>query len=156
MHRRVSLLQAFLEGALYGVEQETQSVRERFGHYLSEHASAEDVSSIAQWDESVFLHFTQTNLGTQMAEVKKGMELLPVVTLYIPVVFDESGLKDVVGYLRERIHPQLLATLHIDPASVGGCQFVHNDRLHDLSLRARMERSPGIVTELLDSYVSNT
>ena len=154
-HRRLGLLQECLEEVLYHDDAHADiNSRITLGvAHAQKVGTSEDAQALEEWGVAVWSLFQIRNVVAVITKIKEEGELLPVLTLYIPVAFDTQGTKLVSVWCRENINPQILLELVVDSKVTGGCAFVLNDTYHDFSLRHAVEQNKGIVTQLLSSYV---
>jgi hypothetical protein len=154
MHRRIGLLQQCLEEVLYHTESEgfLISLKARCDAYITAQSIPSDSVAFASLTEADWNTFTLATLVPSVALLMKDVELLPVMTLYIPVAFTDTELEPLAHFVRETI-PHAMFDIHIDPQVIGGCAFVYNDTYHQYSLKGYMHEHKGLVTSLLQSYV---
>jgi hypothetical protein len=151
MRRRLGLLQESVELALFN-DQTTDSVA-AIKAAIAKRGTDDDVLAVTAWGDEAFSVFTSSNIRKYISALQKAVEVLPVMTLYIPVAFPETELADMATWCREQFAPQLLFNVRIDPKVAGGCAFVWNDTYHDFSFAAQSKKYPGVITEQLNTYV---
>jgi F0F1-type ATP synthase delta subunit len=154
LYHRLGIFETFLEEELFSQEASNAKLsrKEVFRATKKESVSGEDMEALSELDDSVWNFFSREKLAAQMAALKKEIESLPHVELYVPVTLDAKALASIGAWVRAQVHPQALLSLHIDPETVGGCSFVHNDLLHTISLKSKLQASRGLITSLLASY----
>jgi hypothetical protein len=102
--------------------------------------------------DEVWNFFTRENITGALSELKKEIDLLPKLDVYVPIVFDEEAKAHVGTWVRSNVDVRIMLRIHVDPHTVGGCQFAYHDTIHTDTLRTRMEAQRGVVTSLLASY----
>lgn len=152
LHRQLGLLQECLEEVLYHTSEHANTLQAGVVHARSI-GSSTDAEVIEQWGESVWSMFTQHNLADQISALKKEIDMLPTLILYVPVAFDAPATKVVGVWCRENVDAHVMIELLVNPEATGGCAFVYKDTYHDYSLHTAMKSNQGIVKELLTSYV---
>ncbi len=154
LYHRLGIFETFLEEELFSHETNTTELsrKEVFRATKKEELSDADYKVLLGWDDTVWNFFSRDKLGAQMSALKKEIDTLPVVPLYVPVALDASSLSSIGVFIRGVVHPQALLLVHIDPETVGGCSFVHNDLLHTISLKSKLQASRGLITTLVASY----
>jgi len=150
MRRRLGLLQEGAEVALFN-NQTTDTVA-AMKSAITDRGSERDVVVMMDWEDAVFAQFTAGNIRERTTALQQAVDALPVMTLYIPVLFPESELAAMAAWCREACAPQLLFDVRVDPQVAGGCAFVWNDNYHDFSFRAQSKNHPGVITKQLQTY----
>jgi hypothetical protein len=151
MRRRLGLLQESVELALFNDQTTDELAAIKLA--IAERGQEQDMAAVIAWGDTVFSAFTTSNIREQITQIQKSVDVLPVMTLYVPVIFPESELAAMANWCREECATQLLFDVQIDPQVAGGCAFVWNDTYHDFSFRAQSKKKPGVITEHLNSYV---
>jgi len=150
MRRRLGLLQEGAEVALFN-NQTTDTVA-AIKAAISERGNERDVAIMMEWTDDMFSQFTASNIRERIIALQQAVDALPVMTLYIPVVFPTTDLAAMATWCRDECAPQLLFDVRIDPKMAGGCAFVWNDTYHDFSFRAQSKNHPGVITKQLQTY----
>ncbi len=155
MHRRLRVMQEVLESMLYEEQQPQLRMLEpakRRAQLLKEKASPHDTEVLMNLEEVLWQGFTPATLTTKMNIILKESELLPMMTLYVPVTFTDKQLAPISEWVRGNVANSILFDVHVDPKVVGGCAFVYKDRHFDWSLRRYLRSKRGMVTSLLNAY----
>jgi hypothetical protein len=151
MRRRLGLLQESVEFALF--DNKTTDTAAAIKATIAKRGTDEDVVAVTAWGDGVFAVFTSSNIRKYILALQEAVDMLPVMTMYIPVAFPETELADMAIWCREQCAPQLLFDVRIDPQVAGGCAFVWNDTYHDFSFLAQSKKYPRLITEQLNTYV---
>lgn len=154
MHRRVAALQACLELVHFDAPQQIRVLppSERWQRTVRTEVDAADRGVLERIPESLLAHFTPTTVVEQIKSLKDEVATLPLMTLYVPVVFTDAQLSRIATWCRTEVTPGLLFVLKVDPQVVGGCAFVYKDVHFDWSLRRHLRAQRGMVTSLLNAY----
>lgn len=152
LHRRLGLLQECFEEVFYHIKIEEGSIADAVVAHSETVGSQEDIAFLRALPNDVWKEFAAGNFIDVIASLKKESEILPTLTLYVPVLFDESALAGVALWCKEEVHKGILLELIVKPSTVGGCAFVYNDTYHDVSLSHMMANNKGAVKALLSSY----
>jgi hypothetical protein len=150
LHRRLGLFQECLEEVLY--HKDTESVMKSGIAYAKKVGSEEDAKALSEWGRGIWELFQAHNLAEHISVLKYDGEMLPTLTLYVPVAFDNEAVSIIGSWCRKNINTLILLEIIIDPEVTGGCSFVFNDSYHDFSLHNAMKNNKGIVNTLLTSY----
>lgn len=152
VYRRLGLFESFFESELYLETTSTLSLRDRFSAVTHGEAEANDVLVCTRLPDSVWSFFTRENITGALTELKKEIDMLPLLDIYAPVTFDEASKVHVGTWVRANVDARIMLRLHVEPTTVGGCQFAYHNTLHSDTLHTRMEKNKGMVTRILSSY----
>lgn len=152
MHRRLGLLRECVEVALF--HESEIPFNEVVITKLQQRGSTGDVAAVTAWADAVFSAFTASTSATKMTALQAAIDELPVLALYIPVVFPDEELALIGQWCRIQCDPSVLLDIHIDPGVVGGCAFVWNDTYHDFSFRRKLAAHPNLITTELSTYAT--
>ncbi len=75
----------------------------------------------------------------------------PVVHLTFASAVDKNSLQEVVGWLRQSVHPQVVVSVGLQPDLIGGVYIRTPNKVHDLSVRAQLAGHRGLITEKLEA-----
>ena len=151
-HHRLGVLRHVLEVVFFAGASDA-STEERYQAALSE-LSAADRQALEALGTDWLADITQDTLHATLSDLRTWLEEIPTMTLYVPVVFAEEQVVELGQWCRAEIADPLLLELVVEPATVGGCAFIHNHTYHDLSLRARLAEAPDTVPSILATYES--
>lgn len=73
----------------------------------------------------------------------------PVVHMTFAVEADEESLQQLVQWLRESVHPQVVVTVGLQPGLVAGVYLRTPNHVHDLSLRAKLKEHRHVLVKEL-------
>ena len=102
-----------------------------------------------------FLHQNKLMLNNShdRAELIKQLRLLkdkvPVIHMTFAVTADRESLAQLTLWLRTTIHPQAVISVGIQPALVAGVYLRTPNHVHDLSMRAALKGSRGLLAKEL-------
>lgn len=85
-----------------------------------------------------------------VTELRKLKDTAPVVHLTFASVADIESIKKVVAWLRTQVHPQIVVDVGLQPDLIGGVYVRTTNRVHDLSIRARLSASRGVIKQQLE------
>lgn len=89
----------------------------------------------------------------QRSELIKQLHLLkdkvPIIHMTFAVEADPDSLGQLALWLRESIHPQTVIDVGLQPALVAGVYLRTPNRVHDLSLRAKLRGSRDLLVQEL-------
>ena len=74
------------------------------------------------------------NLHQQLDEIAQVTDQVPRIKLYVPVLFDQTQLREIGTWVRNEIGEHTLLQLSVDAASVGGATVIWNGVRHEFSL----------------------
>ena len=151
IHRRLSLLQECVEEVVYHAHAKG-ILKEEALAFAKTIMSPLDVQAFSEWGDSVWGLFSPHAVAEVIQALKAQSEMLPMLKLYVPVLFEPEKVASLGQWAREQIAPHILLEMHIDPAVTGGCAFVFNDTYHDYSLHRAFAAHKGVVRELLNTY----
>lgn len=103
-----------------------------------------------------FLDINQLEVGTArqrsklVSELRKLKDSAPVVHLTFASVADIESIKKVVAWLRTQVHPQVIVHVGLQPDIIGGVYIRTTNRVHDLSIRAKLSESRGVIKKQLE------
>ena len=94
------------------------------------------------------------NARTRAAAIKQ-MHLLkdkvPVIHMTFAVEADRESVAQLVAWLRQQVHKQAVVAIGLQPALVAGVYLRTPNHVHDLSLRAKIESSRGLLVKELEA-----
>lgn len=100
--------------------------------------------------ESNHLNISKDN---QRPEILKSLRELkdkaPVVHMTFATPADINSLREITSWLRTNAHSQSIVISGLQPALVAGVSVRTPNRVHDLSLRSRMQEKRGVLTDEL-------
>jgi hypothetical protein len=134
-YRRLALLEDYLDRTLFAAGTAPKP------DFLSMYAQTEDGShanAVAQWN--ILNAFSSQHFAEEILNLKKKMESLPGIILYVPVVLETAGIEMIGQWCRKEIQPNLLLEIQIDPAVAGGCAFVWKNVFYNFSLEYFMNK----------------
>lgn len=145
--RRVNQIRAYLEARFY------KNYLKSFSDYLFEQlVPLHDHDAIGHLDEHFFNLFTQDNFYPLLNSLTESIKSIPVLTLYLPVIIDNSLIAKLCLWFRANLHPELIMEVHCNPNLVAGAAYVWNNQYHDLSLRNFFSVDDTLITKIVDSY----
>jgi len=153
LHRRMGILRQCVEHALF--TQGDISFDQACEAFLSDDVLEGDAQAVRQWGAQVLTAFTQQNISAHMNDLHAEVDLLPVLTLYIPKELPHEEIDSIGLWSRAQCDEKVLLDIHIDPEVVGGCGFVWNDTYHEFSFRSKIKEQTGVITELLSGYAKS-
>ena len=152
-HHSLGTLRHVLEQVFFVSDDSEETVEERYRVALT-HLSDSDQRRLVDFGTKWLVDFSQSNLHQHILDLQKWLSEIPTITLYVPVIFEEEQIAWLGEWCRAEIDNQILLELVVDPATVGGCAFVHNHIYYDMSLRARIADMPDAVANVLKRYES--
>jgi hypothetical protein len=85
--------------------------------------------------------------------IEEDLAGVPAVTVYFPIMFDVETVEGFGKWFREKVHPNILLTVHTDPTVAGGCSFVWNSIYYDFSFRYYVEKESAAVLKMFDTHL---
>lgn len=154
LHRRIGLLQECVGDVVYHQKQMGEALQDSEALEISIKTKAKesDVPGLLELVPKALEMLTAENLSEQMVKLREGADILPVLIVYVPVIFDAEAIAQLGIWCRENKSKILMLDVQVDSGTVGGCSFVAANTLVDYSLRTKMLEHKGIVKELLSSY----
>lgn len=97
----------------------------------------------------------QPTTSRERADLIKQVRLLkdkvPVIHMTFAVAADNESLQKLAQWLRTSIHPQAVIAAGLQPALVAGVYLRTPNQVHDLSLRAMLKSSHGLLVKDLEA-----
>lgn len=90
----------------------------------------------------------RTELIKQLRLLK---DKIPTIHMTFAVTADRESLQQLVAWLRQSVHPQAVIAVGLQPALVAGVYVRTANHVHDLSLRAALEGSRGLLAKELEA-----
>lgn len=90
----------------------------------------------------------RSQLIVQMRQLK---ETVPVIHMTFATQADRESLGKLAEWLRSSIHPQAVIEVGLQPALVAGVSIRTPNHVHDLSMRAKLKGSHGVLVEELEA-----
>ena len=141
-YRRLLCLQDFFDQTGYGGESPKTALTDTLlaagGAGGPEHserasfASSDDAAAVAAWGEAALAELQKER--ETVADIKRRIETLPEMVLYVPCALGTAGVARVGAWCRANVHPEVLLVLHVDSVYAGGCAVVWKDLFYDFSL----------------------
>ncbi len=72
-------------------------------------------------------------------QLRKLKDSVPIIHMTFATVADRESLRQVVGWLRESVHPQAVIRVGLQPALIAGVYVRTPNRVHDFSMRSRLD-----------------
>ena len=80
-----------------------------------------------------------------VAAMRKLKDSVPVIHMTFASNADQESLKSIVEWLRSSVHLQAVIAIGLQPDLVGGVHVRTSNRAHDLSIRAKLKASRGLI-----------
>jgi hypothetical protein len=90
----------------------------------------------------------RTGLIKQLHQLK---DSAPVVHMTFATAADSESLQQLVQWLRQSVHPQAVIAVGLQPALVAGVYVRTTNHVHDMSLRAKLASSRGLLLKELET-----
>jgi hypothetical protein len=84
-------------------------------------------------------------------ELRLLKDTIPTIHMTFATEADRESLQQLAKWLRESIHPQVVIAVGLQPALVAGVYLRTPNHVHDLSLRAALKGSRGVLTKELEA-----
>lgn len=95
------------------------------------------------------------NTSKERTELIKQMRLmkdkLPTIHMTFAVEADRQSLQQLVAWLRASVHPQAVIAVGLQPALIAGVYLRTSNQVRDLSLRAMLKGSRGLLLKDLEA-----
>lgn len=114
--------------------------------------SAQLTDFIEQNSISLDMSASRSELITQLRLLR---DHAPVIHMTFAVVADPTSLQQIAQWLRSSVHPQVVVTAGLQPALVAGVFIRTTNKIHDLSLRAMLNRQHGSLVKELETFRGN-
>lgn len=96
------------------------------------------------------LEITESRKRSQLIKQLRLLKTkVPVVHMTFAVAADPESLAMLVSWFRKSVHPQAVISVGLQPRLVAGVHLRTTNQVYDLSLKARVEASRGILAEEL-------
>lgn len=154
-HHQVAVLQDVLEQALYhAVGGTNRPLSRRFVAARNAVEDEVDRGALQSWGTEWLEAITRENLQTELQSLRKWLDTVPTLLLYVPVAFDTTTVAELSAWARQEINSSVLLDVKVDANMIGGCAFVHDAVYYDRSLHGRLRLAPETVSEILDAYAT--
>lgn len=100
-------------------------------------------------------NLTLTDARQRTALVKalrKVKDTVPIIHMTFAVPADRESLQQLAAWLRSSVHPQAVIAVGLQPSLVGGVFVRTPNQVHDLSLRAKLQASRGVLIKSLEAF----
>lgn len=108
-----------------------------------------------QLSDFIELNSLQLESSGQRADLIERLRQLkdhtPVIHLTFAAEADRESLQQLVEWLRASVHPQAVISVGLQPDLVGGVYVRTLNRVHDLSLRARLAGHRHLITQKVEA-----
>jgi hypothetical protein len=85
-------------------------------------------------------------------ELRTLKDKVPVIHMTFAVTADPESLAQIAAWLRQSVHPQAVISVGLQPSLVAGVYLRTPNHVHDLSLKAKLASSRGVLVKELESY----
>ena len=85
-----------------------------------------------------------------VSDLRKLKDNAPVVHLTFASAADIESIKKLVVWLRTQVHPQVIVHIGLQPDIIGGVYIRTTNRVHDLTIRAKLSESRGVIKKQLE------
>jgi F0F1-type ATP synthase delta subunit len=86
--------------------------------------------------------------------LKQTQQRAPKVHLSFAAEPSPKGLDEILVWLRQNIHPQVLVQIGIQPAIAAGCIMRTPNKIFDMSLRTNLKQKQTYLTQLIAGAVN--
>lgn len=128
----------------------TTTIHERIGH-----GSDERITTSGTLDECAQANglklFEQSHRSVLLAELRKLKEHAPIIHITFASTAKHEVLAKMAGWLREKIHPQALIEVGLQPELIGGAHIRTTNRVFDLSVRAQLAEGREVIVRELEA-----
>ena len=76
---------------------------------------------------------------------------VPVIHMTFAVTADRESLQKIAAWLRSSVHSQAVISVGLQPALVAGVYLRTPNHVHDLSMRAALKKSRGLLAKELEA-----
>ena len=124
-------------------------------HQRTGHGDAQPVSISAMLSD--FIEVNSANLQSQPArsdlliELKRLNSRAPIAHLTFAASVKRDVLSRLASWLREKVHPQSLIEVGLQPNLIGGVHIRTTNQVFDLSIRGRLADGRGAIIEQLEA-----
>lgn len=91
---------------------------------------------------------TRTEIIKQLRTMK---DTIPVIHMTFSSQADTESLQQLVQWLRTSVHPQAVVSVGLQPGLIAGVYIRTPNRVHDLSMRAKLQASRGLLAKELEA-----
>lgn len=90
----------------------------------------------------------RTQLIKTLRQIK---DTVPIIHMTFATPADRESLQQLAQWLRSSVHPQAVIAVGLQPGLVGGVYVRTPNQVHDLSLRAKLQSSRGVLIKSLEA-----
>lgn len=130
----------------------TKSVRSRAGvKQPTEPILSEQLTDFSEQNKLDLLEMTSRERSQFISQLRLLKDNVPVIHLTFASTADSESLQKLSVWARESVHPQAVIAVGLQPALVAGVYLRTPNRVHDFSLRAKLEGSHGVLMRELEA-----
>lgn len=128
----------------------TKSIHERIGHENNNQIVMSDVLARCVDLNGIDI-YNQESREELLAEVRRLKDDAPVVHITFATNAKQEALSKLVEWLREKIHPQAIIDVGLQPNLIGGAYVRTTNKVFDLSMRAQLAESRQVIVKDLEA-----
>ncbi len=140
--RRVRVLDEYLDVQIFKGNKDLLS---RF--------SSDDSMWLESLSKDFLKSFSKDNLSTNIEQLKKGLQEISPLIIYIPVDLPKTDKISIAQKVRSNYGPNFLVDFKLDPTLIAGCALIWQGRYKDISLRKKIEDQKESILTVLRNYI---
>lgn len=145
--RRLRLLRTYLEQSFFA--KNSQSVKA----FLKEKGESDsDIEAMDAWGAAFYKGFTQKGFYKAIDGLRKDVDSLPAVSLFVPFDAPEEEVEKLGKWCRDHVDKKAILDVRQEPSLGLGCAIAWNGMYRDFSLHHYLSKNKGAVMEVINSF----
>lgn len=128
----------------------TESIHDRIGHESDRQVALSGTLSECIELNDVDIRDQAARTGL-LAEIRRLKDQAPVVHMTFATAVKQEILSKLVGWLREKIHPQTVIDVGLQPGLIGGVYVRTTNKVFDMSIRSQLASSRKVIVRDLEA-----
>lgn len=146
--RRLTILRQYLEAIHFSGN------KAKPGDILSSITQEEsDRDAVLAWKFGSTGDFGRTHMYKTLEAIRKAIEALPTVLLYLAYLPDEKSLTELGRWVRKNVGDTTLLDIRFDAGAVGGARIAYEGKFGDYSLHRTFEQHRADIDSVLRRFL---
>lgn len=130
----------------------TKSVRSKVGvRKASQIVLSDQLTDLLDQNKLNILSMASRERTELLKQLRLLKEKVPVIHMTFASVADSDSLNELISWMRESIHAQVVISVGLQPALVAGVYLRTSNHVHDFSLRSQLKSSHDILVEQVEA-----
>lgn len=130
----------------------TKSVRAKAGiHKAPQLVLSEQLTDLLHQNKLNILNMTSHERTQLLQQLRLLKEKVPIIHMTFATAADSESLGRLIAWVRESVHSQAVIVIGLQPALVAGVYIRTPNRVHDFSLRSKLESSHDVLVKQVEA-----